>query len=240
MDTFTLIFCVVLVLVAVFYLLVLVFLPYVGLVLFAGILLLGALAWFRDRWEPHIYRPGKFEPPLYRKIGFIAILRGTPATDPILGSFAKALNVQAYETPEGIVLKFGKTTQPFPNIESALSAMRRLLTEHREAAELRKPAEKAAAEERQRAEEERQRAKKERAEKRRPIKQLAFWYALCWIVVAVWIRLLGGPHGDFSGYFRARAGHFFWWDSFEVTGIVWFATTFVYALLGRAKFGGGG
>ena len=26
-------------------------------------------------WEPHIYQPGTFEPPLYKKIGFIAILR---------------------------------------------------------------------------------------------------------------------------------------------------------------------
>ena len=115
--------------------------------------------------------------------------------------------------------------------------MKRLATEHREAAELREPAEKAAAEERQRAEEERQRAEKERrraekerAEKRRPIKQLALWYGLCWVIVPVWIRLLGGPHGDWP-YYRAR--HFFWWDSFEVAGIVWFATTLIYSILPR-------
>lgn len=99
-----------------------------------------------------------------------------------------------------------------------------------EAAEPRKPAEKAAAEKRQRAEEERERAEKERAEKRRPIKQLALWYGLCWVIVAVWIRLLGGPHGDWP-YYRAR--HFFWWDSFEVAGIVWFATTLIYSILPR-------
>lgn len=187
--------------------------PYVGVVLVAGLALLA----LRERWEWHIYQPGKFEPPLCKKIGFIAILHGTPATDPVLNRFVGMLGGKAYETPEGIVTQIGGVAQPWPDVASAFDGMKRLVTERRQAAELREPAEKAA-------------VKKERAEKRRPIKQLALWYALCWVVVAVWIRLLGGRHGDW-GYSRAR--HFFWWDSFEVAGIVWFATTLLYSILPR-------
>ena len=78
--------------------------PYVGVVLVAGLVLLAL------RWEWHIYQPGKFEPPLYKKIGFIAVLRGTPATDPLLIAFTKVLGGKAFETPEGIVTQIGGVT----------------------------------------------------------------------------------------------------------------------------------
>jgi hypothetical protein len=164
------------------------------------------------------------------------------------------LGGDVFDTPEGIVTRIDGVEQLWPDCERAVDGFRAMAEARRrflnspegqekqrqelEAAELRQAAEKAAAEQRQR-------AKQERSERMRPIKQLALWFALCWVSTAGWVLFLGGPHGAlrFHWYYSSFNWHlsgwnlppFFWWNSLEIAGAVWFATTLIYSIMPRSS-----
>lgn len=265
--------------------------PALGVVLLTVLLVISV--WARWLADIHIYKPSKFDPLLYRRVGMFAVLNGTRIKEPFLNlvldpiraeafvvplekpdpsypnrttevlvkvpgmppqtfsdlasavrgireterhwhskrelsELLKPLSGETWEVPTGVVTRIDKVEQFWPDYDYALRGVRELNQN--------KPLTMAPSGDKDAAveivSEDRPTEAMEHADKVRLIKTLLLWFAVCWILAAVSIRVLGGPHGDWS-YSRAR--HFFWWDSFEVSGIVWFATTFIYSLLTRGN-----